>query len=373
MIALKKKQIAFIEMETHSALLEQWYLLLKDMTFVEYHFFVSKKVNDKLTSIPQHKISEIPFVDGIDFSGFDAVVVNTMHRNFEQYQRLLQDKPVLCLIHNLNFSLFFKTISWKNILKEKQRFTYFLKLYIKEKVASHRKLILGAKQLGVLSHSLLEEIKGKSSLAGKTEVIQLNYCHHFSFNTSDTIQIVIPGNVSNKRKDINLLFELLPQLQPQEKIHFTFLGKPENHKISKQLEFLKETCHQNINLSYFDRFIPWEEYSGRIAEAHLLLCPVKKETSFYWVDEVYGKTKVSGSEGDCIYNGKIGLFPTTYPKMDWHNWYYENGDSLRTILNTLTFEHLESEYRKLEPFVEKYAFEKVKKRVETQLIKLTEI
>lgn len=371
-ITLEKKKIAFIEMETHSALLEQWYLLVKEMTSVDFNFFVSQKVFDKLTAIPKEYITIITSVTATDFSSFDGIVVNTLHRHFSDYESVFREKPVLCLVHNLNFSLFFKAISRQNIFKEKERLTYFLKLYLKEKVASKRKIILKTKQFGVISNLVLNTIHEDGNHSAKARLVQMNYCKQFEFPKGEIIQIVMPGNVSNKRKDVDLLFKILPKLQPQSKLHFTFLGKPENELVLQQLENLKAQCHSNISITHFHKFIPWEEYSKVIVQAHLLLCPIKKDTSFYWVDEIYGRTKVSGAEADCIYNGKIGIFPSSYPKMDWHNWYYDNESDLMQLLNNITIETLKKEYEKLQPFTEKYTFETVKNKLEEQLIELTQ-
>lgn len=367
---LRKKQIAFIEMETHSALLEQWFLLVSKMDQIDFHFFVSQKVYDKLTAIPKEYLTIIYSVAETNFSTYDGVLVNTLHRDFSAYQKLFKEKPVLCLVHNLNFSLFFKSISWRNILSERERFTYFLKLYLKEKVASKRKLIFGAKKFGVISASALETIKKDGAFASKSALIQMNYCQNSEFPTSEVIEIVMPGNVSRKRKDVDLVFSVIEKLQPNQKLHFTFLGKAENHKILKQLEILKGKCHPNVSITEYYKFIPWEEYSKVIAKAHLLLCPIKKGTSFYWVDEVYGSTKVSGAESDCIYNGKIGIFPSSYPKMDWYNWSYDNESDLLQILQNITSGDIKKEYKKLEPYAEKYTFEKVKTELEKQLLNL---
>jgi glycosyltransferase involved in cell wall biosynthesis len=363
-----KKRIAFIEMETHSALLEQWYLLVSKMDQINFHFFVSQKVNDKLTAIPKEHLTVISAVSKTDFSNYDGVVVNTLHRDFSDYQKLFKEKKVLCLVHNLNFSLFFKSISWRNIFKEKERFAYFLKLYLKEKVASKRKLVLGAKQFGVISASAFDSIKKHGKFVDKSTLIQMNYCRDFEFPSKETIQIVMPGNVSNKRKDVDLVLRVINKLSPANKMHFVFLGKPENDNVLKQLEMLKSNCHPNISITFYNQFIPWQEYSKVIAQAHLLLCPIKQHTSFYWVDEVYGETKVSGAETDCMYNGKIGIFSTTYPKMDWYNWQYQTESDLVKILNDITIEKLKKEYEKLQPYAEKYTFDKVKNELEKQLI-----
>ena len=357
-------------METHSALLEQWYLLVKEMATIDFHFFVSQKVFEKLTAIPQQHLTIINKVATTDFSVFDSVVVNTLHRNYDDYKKLFAEKPVLCLVHNLNYSLFFKSISLKNIFQNPERFTYFLKLYLKEKVGIRRKEILKAQQFGVLSASALETIKKEGKYTDKTQLIQMNYCKQFEFSSATTIQIVMPGNVSNKRKDVDLVFRILKKLQPENKLHFTFLGKPENEQVLHQLENLKAICHQNISITHYHQFIPWEEYSKVIAKAHVLLCPIKQETSFYWVDEVYGQTKVSGAEADGMYNGKLGIFPSSYPKMDWYNWYYANEKELTELLQNITLEDLRNEYQKLLPYTEKFTFEKVKNELEKQLLKI---
>ncbi len=343
------------------------------MPLIDFHFFVHQKVNEKLTAIPKTMITLVNNPNDINpyLENFDAIIVNTFHRNFEQYQFIFKEKPTLCLIHNLNFSLFFKNVNCMNLILEKERFLYYFKLYFSEKVAKKRKNILKSSHYGVLSESLLQEVVSKSlSIALKTDIISLNYIRQSNFEISNTINIVMPGNVSNKRKDVDLILEILPKLKPKSKLHFTFLGKPESESILHRIENLKTQCSNKISITYYSKFIPWQEYCQVIAKSHLLLCPIRSKTSFYWVNEMYGKTKVSGSETDCIYNGKIGIFPSTYPKMNWHNLYYKNNVDLQSILNSLTFENLKLEYLKLNPFLEDYSFEKVKNKLENQLIML---
>lgn len=358
-------------METHSALLEQWYFLLVSMDSISFQFFVHPKVSGKLSAIPAQYLTIGNSISDFSFDKYDAVVINTLHRNFGQYKTLFKSKPVLCLVHNLNFSLFFKGISISDFLSERDRFAYYLKLYLKEKVGSERRQLLNAKRFGVLSPTLYNEIEKKSAFANKTQVVQLNYCDKFEFVAADTIEIVMPGNVSNKRKDLDLVFSVLKKLKPKSRLHFTFLGRPENDKVRRSLKLLEECCHEKISITYFERFIPWEEYSSLISKAQLLLCPVRTKTSFYWVDEFYGQTKVSGSEADCIFNGKIGIFPSSYPKMDWHNLYYEKDSDLLELLNNLTLEKLQCEYELLQPYTERYEFENVKAALEKQLLNLT--
>src|SRR5436190_1206799 len=140
-----KKKIAFIEMESDSVLLEQWYLLLAPMSSVSFHFFVHSKANEKLTVIPS------------DFITVGNSVVD------------------------------------------------FLKLYLKEGVAWERNQILQAKRFGVLSPRVKYEIEKRSTFKNKLELIQMNYCNSFHFAPADVLQIMMPGDISNKRKDLDLV------------------------------------------------------------------------------------------------------------------------------------------------------------------------
>ena len=141
---MKKSKIVIIEFETHSALLEQWFMLLNAMENIDFHFLISKKIADKLTIIPIIRFTIIENDKDIStyISGYDLIIINTFHRNFDWYSTILQKKNTLCLLHNINFSLFFNSINLKNIFTEKNYFYYYLKLYFLESIGSKRKLIL---------------------------------------------------------------------------------------------------------------------------------------------------------------------------------------------------------------------------------------
>ena len=47
-------------------------------------------------------------------------------------------------------------------------------------------------------------------------------------------------------------------------------------------------------------------------KADVLYCPIQKETEFFSIKEIYGKTKISGNIGDAIKYAKPAIFPETY-------------------------------------------------------------
>ena len=125
---LKKKKIAFIELETHANILLLWYRFFKAIETLDYHFYIHHKLKQKVTGISNSKITFIDSVSQLALSDFNLVIVNTFHRNFRDYKLIFKNNKTLCLLHNLNFSLSFDSINFKNIFYERESFLYFLKL-----------------------------------------------------------------------------------------------------------------------------------------------------------------------------------------------------------------------------------------------------
>lgn len=364
-----KKQLAIIELETHAPLLEKWFLLLKDLPDFDFHFYVHFKVKSKLSFIPENKLTLVESVEEIPVKEYHLVIVNTFHRHFEQYLNVFNETKSIVVLHNLNFSIFFKDVSVSNLFLERSKLLYFLKLYFKENVLKHRKHILKLNNIAVLSENLSHVIEAKLPFQ-KTYFFNLNYCKSIHSDPNEEIQIVIPGNVSPKRKNLNLVFSTFPKLKPISKLHFIFLGKPENIRIAKKLSLLNLTCNDFVKITYFENYVPQGIYDKFITKADVLFCPIKERTSFYGVTEIYGKTKVSGNENDCIFNGKLGLFPDFYPAFNWVTNRYSTENDLVHYFNSLTFEKLEVEYKGMSVLSEKFTFDKVRNRLKNQLLEI---
>lgn len=371
---MEKKNIAFIELETHTSLLEQWYVLLKDMPAITFHFFLSQKVTHKIASIPPTHITLVHSFEQLitQIQDYDAVVVNTLHRYFKDFKPIFINKPSLVLVHNLNFSLLFRGVQLKNFISQRKKAAYFLKLYLKEKIAQNRKTILQATHFGVLSPALKHSLTQQNpSLAEKTIVINPAYSQPCLLTYNHLLKIVVPGNISPLRKDLPLLFSALKKLQPQAPLHIIFLGKPNSNSIIRQLHQLQKDVPNTVKISFYTTYIKSEEYAHILLTAHLLCCPIKLHTSFYGVNEYYGSTKVSGSEGDCIMSGKIGIFPATYPPFNWHTLRYKNEAALIQLLNSLNNNTLQKEYTYLEKYIPQHTLSRVRQSVETQLLTIT--
>ncbi|WP_300570328.1 hypothetical protein [Flavobacterium sp.] len=373
-----KIKIAIIELETHTQVIKQWDFLLRNSEVIDVDYFLHSKLKVNLSFLNPENSSYCDFNANSELEGFlseipkyDLVIINTLHRHFEAYAKLFATQKTLCIVHNPNFSLFHKPISIRNLWDEKSNAFYFLKLFLIEKIRKYQNILFKADFFGVFSSSIYDEIIKEGTVSEKKLVnISLTYTESVSFEKKLPINIVISGTVSEKRKDYETVFEMIKKLNPQHPIVFYFLGRPENSKMEKKLEELSKLEIKNLEVVHYKKLIPSSEFDKIIQNSHILLCPVKVKTSFYGVTEFYGKTKISGNEYDCVRNGKIGLFPTSYPKMNWHNLYYQNGNDLAEMLNNLTLENLEFEYQKLQPYIQNYTFENVKNQLENQLLQL---
>ncbi len=364
---MKKKKIAFIELETHATILIKWHELLIDIPEFEYHFFLHYKLKDKVEKLPDSKKTFINSLDEFKIDTYDLIIVNTFHRHFQDFNEIFKSNKVLCILHNLNFSLFFKSISLKNVITEKQQFLYFLKLYIKERISRSRRIISKSDFIAVLSKTL----KDYSSVKipdNRIEVLNLNYNKSHSIESSDKLKVVIPGNVSSKRKDFSLVFDVISQLNPVSKLEFIFLGSTREIKLKEKLMLLETKNSNKVATTFFENYVPEKEYNRIISSADILFCPIKSKTSFYWVDEFYGKTKVSGNESDCITYGKVGVFPESYPNFNWKTITYKNKDQLVQLFNNLDRDSISDLYANIDTFISRYTLNKVKKDIKDTLL-----
>lgn len=64
----------------------------------------------------------------------------------------------------------------------------------------------------------------------------------------------------------------------------------------------------HVNIEYYDSRVSHEEFERKMQAAEVLWCPIQKETRFFGITEIYGKTKMSGNIGDAIKYAKPAIF-----------------------------------------------------------------
>ena len=296
------KKIAYIELDTHAEIARNFSELMNDSKVfsVDYYFSekISKQINVKFSNVYLTESSAI--LEQLKSKKYDLVIIGTVHRYFNIFNKISSDFNTSIIVYNLNFT----TISWPQLFLNifKKDFAYRLKLLLKESLFSAPNVFKNARNLLVLDESLINENKN-------LELIFLPV-FHYEFKEkkeSESLTIVIPGTVSQNRRDYLHLVKSIKSFNETHYFQFIFLGKASG----KELSWLKE-LEKNQSVKYFTEKVSQHIFDDWMKEAAILWCPIQTETAFFSNKEWYGKTKMSGNIGDAIKYGKIAIFPENY-------------------------------------------------------------
>lgn len=304
------KKIAYIELDTHAELAANFYELTKDSADISVDFYFSEKIF-KLLNIRDKNIHITDYSDLLDILNkkkYDLIIIGTVHRHFIFYKAIVKRYNTAVLVHNLNFSKASKWDLFKSIFRKD--FKYRLKLLLKEGLLEAPNVYQKAKNILAIDKKMSEKY-------------QFKFLPLYRYNASigkldqlldhQIIKIVIPGAVSQRRRDYDSLFEKLKNFKDNGLFYeFIFLGKASGKELEKLKHFEKFKL-QNIKFQYFTDKIPQDQFDKKMSTADLLYCPIQPETDFFSVKEFYGKTKASGNIGDAIKYGKPAIFPASYP------------------------------------------------------------
>ncbi|TXF75020.1 hypothetical protein [Chryseobacterium sp.] len=294
------KKIAYIEIDTHAEIAQNFMELMKGSEKFSVDYYFSEKI---LKQIGKHQVNlfvteSSVLLDQLKSKEYEMVIIGTVHRYFNIFERITAQFNTSVIVHNLNFTKISRFQLLNNILRDD--FSYRLKLLLKEGLLSAPEVYHKAKNLLVLDENL-----GNEKL--KFLPLFFNKCH--PKKASETFTVVIPGTVSQQRRDYISVLKKIQNFQTD--VQIIFLGKA----AGKELEWLKnfeKVQPENIEVQYFTEKVPPSVFDKWMKSADVLWCPLQNDTSFFSNPEIYGKTKMSGNIGDAIKYGKPALFPENY-------------------------------------------------------------
>lgn len=299
------KKIAYIELDTHAELAANFYELTKDSSEICVDFYFSEKIF-KILDIHTENIfltDNSALFETLEQKKYDLIIIGTVHRHFNLYKTIVGKFRTAIIVHNLNFT---KSSKW-HLLKSifKKDFKYRLKLLLKES-------LLDAPKVYQQSHYLFG-IDNQMSKNNNLEFLPI-YFNEFnsSESESDTVNVVIPGTVSQSRRDYYSFFERLKHFRDiGVNYKIILLGKATGKEL-QNIKLISSQLPQFISIQYFENKIKQGIFDDWMMKADVLYCPIQKETEFFSIKEIYGKTKISGNIGDAIKYAKPAIFPKTY-------------------------------------------------------------
>ena len=329
------KKIAYIELDTHAEIALNFMELMNDSKAFSVDYYFSEKIlrffgfaqNDKL---PENIKKATPenLIQQLSTDNYQLIIIGTVHRYFNVFEKIAEKFNTSIICHNLNFVKASKLDLLSSIFKEDIQ--YRLKLLLKEGLLRKSKVYQKAKNLLVLDENLTKE---------NYTNLPLFYTKFFDKPDNETFTIVIPGAVSQKRRDYDKVIKELKNLELnfdnyefrrnetfvennlQEKgssvgttqnLEIIFLGKAQGNEL-EILQNFEQNKPENISIKYFTEKVPQNVFDDYMQKANILWCPIQQETEFFSQKEIYGITKMSGNIGDAIKFGKLAIFPENYP------------------------------------------------------------
>lgn len=343
------KRIAYIELDTHAEIARNFYELMTDSAEFEVDYYFSNKVlrqlnfkeKENIILVDPSNLFEILSKNKEEKGNYELVIIGTAHRYFNVFCKVAANFNTSIIIHNVNFSRLHSINLLLNIFKKES--IYRLKLLLKEGLLSKNKLLKSAKQLFILDKSL-------ENKKGGFQFLPLFYSENDEEKISEDICIVIPGGVSQERRDYrSVLFKLEnwsnDNINRNSNLEIVFLGKAQNEELNWLKDFKNKNL-ENVKIIYFEEKVPQDEFDFHMKKATYLWCPLQVSTTFFTNDEQYGISKMSGIIGDAIKYKKIAFVPKNYHSD--HSFLVQDQDSLELQLERFSKFNAEDIFDKFE-------------------------
>lgn len=306
------KKIAYIELDTHAEIAQNFMDLMNDSKdfAVDYYFsgMIANQINEK--PLNTYLTSHSTILKMLENKKYDLIIIGTVHRYFNVFMKISNDFNTSIIVHNLNFSSISKWNLIRNVFRND--FIYRFKLLLKEDLLCAPMVYQNGKNLLVLDQGIADFDLSLSY--SNTTFLKFLPVFHNEFkkeNASEIFTIVIPGTVSQQRRDYLQVFKTLKTFSNNRKYQVVFLGKALEQELVwlKKFDTLKP---ENISITYFTEKVSSLIFNDWMQKADVLWCPIQKETEFFSQKEFYGQTKMSGNIGDAIKYGKPAVFPSFY-------------------------------------------------------------
>ncbi|MCE3075725.1 hypothetical protein [Chryseobacterium gwangjuense] len=304
------KKIAYIEIDTHAEIAQNFLGTMRGSENFEVDYYFSEKIKKQIQTDRENVFlsDSSMIIEQLKSKQYDLIIVGTVHRYFNTFQSIAEKYNTAFIVHNINFTTLSKFNLFKNIFKED--LIYRIKLWWKEGLFTVSTAYKKSKTLLVLDEAFCSE---------KYRFFPLFYTENGEKQSEKRLIVVIPGGVSQKRRDYKRVFSKIKEIEnsfkekgsAEQLIEFVFLGKAKGVEL-KEITDLERSL-QYTTLQYFPERVSSEDFEKWMQKADVLWCPIQQETEFFSQKEVYGQTKMTGNLGDAIKFGKLAVFPRNYP------------------------------------------------------------
>lgn len=288
------------------------------------------------------------FLTEINKYGLHKIYITTIDKYYKDFLNFVRHHKVNLFIHDIDSwfvaGLLFKIYTLIRYFSFTPKLAYTIKISLIYPV--YRKKIISVvrakKGKFVVLTSLIKEELKKYLNSENIEVIPFSV---FLKNNKDEehrsslVKIVIPGYVSQVRRDYFSLLEMIEGDVKlfKNKISFEFLGGIEEVGRGREIiRYAKRLIDQGANIILYEKErIPVTEFDNKLLNADIILGNMNIRINKY---SVYGKTKDSGVIFTMIRCAKPGIIISGYEvieELKTSSIIYDNYDELKEILVNL--------------------------------------
>ena len=204
------KKIAYIELDTHAEIALNFMELMNDSKVFSVDYYFSEKIlkticlqeTDNIKKVSAENLLQKLSQYQIPNTKYDLVIIGTVHRYFNVFEKIAEKFNTTIICHNLNFVKASSFDLLSSIFKED--FQFRLKLLLKEGLLKKSKVYKKAKNLLVLDENLTNE---------NYKTLPIFYTKFSQKSENEIFIIVIPGAVSQKRRDYDKVIKELKNLE----------------------------------------------------------------------------------------------------------------------------------------------------------------
>lgn len=303
------KKLAYVEIDTHAEIAQAFMEIMEGSPSFSVDYYFSGKIRDQIADHGETIIlSDSSMIqEQLRDKKYDLIIIGTVHRYFDTFQAIVTQYRTSVIVHNMNFIRASRLELIKSIFKKDR--IYRLKLWWKEDLLRSREVYRKAEHLLVLDEALS---------SGAFRFLPLFYTKHVNKPENKVLTIVIPGGVSQKRRDYKKVISTIVTIEnlidnsviENKLIEFVFLGRAKNEELKNIIDLGRSLKY--VNITYFSERVAPSVFNDWMQKADVLWCPIQQETEFFSQKEVYGKTKMTGNLGDAVKFGKWAVFPANY-------------------------------------------------------------
>lgn len=343
----------------------------------EITIFVYPKAYRQLLFLLQHKATRFTWIvrtkdesnrgfikrifDYTSTGSYDLLYFNTISDNFITYvyhlNKIKKIRSVLTL-HDINGQFQYKpSLSFTSLVR------FIGKRLLLNKIAG----------FNVLAESMVPYLKNKISPGKKIYSIPGSYfdpnqSYFLNFEKNQSVKIVIPGTVDERRRDYSQIKMLLEKADLQYiRIELCLLGVFKTGYSENTRQFCLAYLQKHTNLKIFDaEIIDQPEFDKYMLDCHFIWMPAQPKISISdGIIEEYGKSICSGNIGDAIKYSKPFFIPKTIPLDEPllnSAIRYETPNDIVRVINDLNFEVYSGLHQKALDSSGHYTLEKIMSR-----------